>query len=141
MALIQLFLIIIIIKSDCTFGTLPTPHPLGLITSHFCLPPLPLKVGLKCVSPLLVLEKIYWLNYKDVSRTTTTYKVDHCVKNDEIRAFSNLYFPVFGLNWRFSFNTGKYGYDLSIYGKIRIRGSLYLGIYHPVGFFLTSVNA
>ena len=30
---------------------------------------------------------------------------------------------------------------LSIYGKIRIRGSLYLGIYHPVEFFLTSVNA
>ena len=57
----------------------------------------------------------FWKNsttyYKDVSRTITTYKVEHCVKNAEIRAFCNLYFPVFGQNRKFCPNTGKYRYD------------------------------
>ena len=31
--------------------------------------------------------------------------------NDEIRTFSNPHFPVFGQNWRFCLNRGKYGFD------------------------------
>ena len=42
---------------------------------------------------------------KSVSRTTTTYKVQDCVKNDGIQAFSNPYFPIFGQNQR------KYGLE------------------------------
>ena len=41
----------------------------------------------------LVSEKIYWLIL-----TTATYRVEHCMKNDEIQPFSNPYFLVFGQN-------------------------------------------
>ena len=61
-----------------------------------------------------LLHILYWFwkkstgwYYKGVSRTTATYKVEHCVENNEIPAFCNLYFPAFGQNWRFSSNTGK----------------------------------
>ena len=33
------------------------------------------------------------------------------MKSNEIRAFYDPHFPVFGQNWRFRLNTGKYGYD------------------------------
>ena len=99
------------------------------------------------------------------TRTPKIYKVENCVKNDEIRACSKPRFPVFE-------NTEKYGYDydhkimiknanffvlivsrlrthqrkkftmcdtiMTIYGKIRIRESTYLGIFHAVEIFVTA---
>ena len=76
--------------------------------------------------------------YKGVSRTTTRHKVEHCMKNDKIQAFSNPYFPVFGQNWRFCWfcpNTGKYRYDFahiwenmdsrkSVFGHISLKRTL-----------------
>ena len=49
--------------------------------------------------------------YNSAFRTTTTNKVEHCEKNSEKQAFSNLYFPVFGLNQKFYSNTGKWRSD------------------------------
>ena len=56
-------------------------------------------------------EKSTGWYYEGVSRTTITYKVEHCVKNDEIRAFSNPYFPIIGQNRKKGENKGIYGYD------------------------------
>ena len=53
-----------------------------------------------CISYIGFWKKSTSLYYKSVSRTTATYKVEHCMKNDEIRAFSNPHFPVFGQNRR-----------------------------------------
>ena len=63
-----------------------------------------------------LLRILYWfckkntgLYYKGVCRTTTTYNVEHCVKNDEIRTFFNSYFSASVQKRRFCQNTGKYG--------------------------------
>ena len=76
-----------------------------------------------------LLHNFYWLQkkstglyYEGVSRTTATYKVEHCVRNDMkyklylIRIF--LYLDRIGdsviygkIRIRFCPNTGKYGYN------------------------------
>ena len=60
--------------------------------------------------PCCLMQMLYWFcekstgwYYKGVSKTTTTYKVEHYMKNDEIQVFSNPCFPIFGQNRK----TGK----------------------------------
>ena len=65
-----------------------------------------------------LLHILYWFGkistgwyYNNAFRTTATNKVEHCEKNSEKQAFSNLYFPVFGLNQKFYSNTIKWRSD------------------------------
>ena len=65
----------------------------------------------------LVLKKSTDWYYKGVSTTSAIYKVKHYMKNHEIWAFFNTYFPAFVQNRRFCTNTGKWIWLCSYTGK------------------------
>ena len=64
-----------------------------------------------CISYIGFGKSTGWY-YKDTSRASTTSKFEYCKKKeDEIQAFPNPFFPLFGQNWRLSKNMRRYRHN------------------------------
>ena len=75
------------------------------------------QIVLICISYIGFGKSTGWY-YKDTSRASTTSKFEYCKKKikikkkeDEIQAFPNPFFPLFGQNWRLSKNMRRYRHN------------------------------
>ena len=104
------------------------------------------QIVLICISYIGFGKSTGWY-YKDTSRASTTSKFEYCKKKKKLKKKKmkyRLFLIHFFLYLDRIGDSVKIWEDtdtiLSIYRKIQIRGSLCLGIFHTVEFFVILVN-